>query len=189
MNAGLLNMWRENGANLRFGETKNLIVFGVSTALIADFLHRSQPDALPRWSFQAIGSVMIQSPYHALITLALGLSILVSVLSVFPNISGRYLRVRLVLRACRGLRIIRREPNLERTVYFVDIAAYPAPDGYAAALKSNGVTATDWSRAERDLIEQIWVVSRIATVKFVLFSLSMILTLLAGLVIFFNRAI
>lgn len=187
MNPGLLNIWRENGANLRFGETKNLIAFGVTTALFAEFLNRAQNGNLPRWSYAAFADAMGRDIQHALVMIALGLSIAISILSVFPNLSGRYWRLKGTLRFCRALGLLR-APDGAKTSYFMDVAAFPSPADYAKALLEAGASQTEWTIAERDMITQIWIVSRIAAMKFAMFAASMILTLIAAAAIFVKGA-
>ena len=93
MDSALLNIWRENGAFLRYGDAKALFLMSVSIAALFSFL---------RHTLIAPGSDWAQISYifdadmglHSWLTvLSFSFSALVSLLVIAPTLSDRMIRV------------------------------------------------------------------------------------------------
>jgi hypothetical protein len=180
MHSGLLNIWRENGAYLRYGDAKCLFLATSCIALFFSFLTYQSISELAPWS--VIGALkalsLSMSAYVALFSFSLGA--LVSLIAVMPSLSANLGRVRLLNVVGRFLHFGGKVTSPTDVVYFDQVARYPSAEHYEVALNSR-LEPADWSPADKDLINQIWIVSQIASSKFTAAKIS-ILCLSIGVV-------
>lgn len=172
MHSGLLNIWRENGAYLRYGDAKNVFVLGISmTALGVVFTHLSTNGEItwPFFGFRASDNI----GWSEVLTLtAILLAFLFSSWGFLPALSKRQPTITAIFWIGKKIGIIPSTHNLKNVVYFVDVSAYENATAYQNALLELCNKESEWSCVEQDLIQQIWFVSRISAGKYITFYLS-----------------
>ncbi|MEX5600691.1 Pycsar system effector family protein [Pseudophaeobacter sp. C1-32P7] len=174
MDSALLNIWRENGAFLRYGDAKALFLMSVSIAALFSFL---------RHTLIAPGSDWAQISYifdadmglHSWLTvLSFSFSALVSLLVIAPTLSDRMIRVTFfnTLGQC-----LQRGPIQRAELGFLtfrDIAKHSDADEYVDRLRELDVLNRDADEKNENLARQVWVISRIAYAKFSAVNLSLL---------------
>lgn len=182
MDSSLLNIWRENGAYLRFGDAKGLFLFGVSTTVFASYIYELLKVTQLNWSvINRITGMEATFWQYVALSLFAG-STFLSMLSVMPVLSKKSVRIRLILFTGRLLMLVRRHPDTDRVIYFMDIAGFRSHEDLESSLKKSISLKRSWTSGEEELINQIWIISRIGASKYVLFVLALT-SLVSGIVV------
>jgi hypothetical protein len=181
VNSALLNIWRETGSYLRYGDAKALFMLGLSSASFYSLVHFLLLGAPPSWGI--FGRLMIAKigTNGWVCVIFLLLSIIVAAASIIPTLTRGAVRVRIFIGIADLLSSADADTSREGITYFRDIARFKSSTLYLDDLKKKNVLSCDVSAADEDLVEQIWVVSRIAFSKFIAVNLS-ILFLTLGVV-------
>lgn len=161
----MINIWREVGAYLRYGDAKCLFFCGVSFSLLFSFLRFVLLDGNLSWEVidRLLYSGADMLDWVAIISLSI--SFLFTVFAVKPSLSGRLLRVDVI----NGISefFCRHELESGAVIYFRDISRYESSSAYGDALRVSMKREPPLTVAEEHLVKQIWIVSRIANAKFV----------------------
>ena len=178
MNSSLLNIWRENGAYLRFGDAKNGVLLGVTSTLLYSFL--SHILIMERVGWHTLSCLLERGWPLNLDSIALLCFLLATVLtgaSIVPVLTKWSLRVSIVLVIGKFFGFIK--PNeVGGVTYFLDIAGCSTLEQYKKRLEVNFDAGEISEGSNLDLIEQIWIVSRIAAYKHIVFVVSGILAVI-----------
>lgn len=171
MHSGLLNIWRENGAYLRYGDAKNLFVLGISmTVAGVAFRHFSTGEiSWPFFGFSASNNICLSD---VLALVAILLALFFSTWGFLPSLSKRQQRIATILWIGKKISVIPSTCNRKNAVYFIDVSLYEDANAYKKALLELYNIESELSGVEQDLIEQIWLVSRISAVKYIAFYVS-----------------
>ena len=167
MNSGLTNIWREIGAYLRYGDAKCIFLCGLGFSLLFSFARFELAAPSLGWDFLTeLKCRSITGPaWVALISF--GLSSLCSGLAVIPSLSTGSLRIK-VLNALGRVFSFRRAQNSDSgAIFFWDIAKVSSVDSFKDLIKKNMNLDVELSPAEQELVSQIWVISQIASAKFI----------------------
>jgi hypothetical protein len=130
LNSGLLNVWRENGAYLRYGDAKCVFLATTGLALFLSFssffgLIEGSP-----WSAVTnFGSTQL-GPYGAAAAICFLLATLVALLAAIPTLSKRMLRVRLLLWFDGLLARGRLSPSPSKVIFFQDVRRFQSESDY-----------------------------------------------------------
>lgn len=184
MNSSLLNIWREIGAYLRYGDAKCIFISSLSFGALFSFLRFRLLDSGLTWD--AIGRLMnsdLDAPSLLAISAFL-LAFFISTNAVLPSISKSLWRVKFInwigsYMALRGSRKSDRD-----VIFFVDIARHSSALDYEVVLRKSMELENEFNAAEKNLIEQIWIISKIASAKFVAANISIVSILIGSLVAF-----
>lgn len=174
MNSGLLNIWREIGAYLRYGDAKCIFLSGLSFGLLLSFFRFKLIDSSASWEiFGRIAYISISPPEWTALT-AFGLAFLIPALAIIPSISGKLLYAN-ILNSIGNYLSTNTSSNKEKNIiYFLNISAFRTEDSYEEALRSRINIPENFNKADKELISQIWIISRIATSKFIAANISVI---------------
>lgn len=181
MNSGILNIWREVGAYLRYGDAKSVLLLSLASGL---FYWLSQVQfgvtvfnvsalALSFWATGFSTSTAALSLF--------GTAVLIGVLGFLPALTKKSIRVHFWVWLGFKFSLISVRETDANCVFFVDIASFSDADAYTVTLLNN-LELTNPCQADREAIRQIWIVSRIGTAKFVQIAMVSYL-LFAGIVL------
>jgi uncharacterized membrane protein (DUF485 family) len=175
MNSALLNIWRENGAYLRFGDTKNGFLWGISLTFLYSYVNYELISEKFGWQTLELISVAAELPaIKVLGILCFSLSTLLTFISIVPTLSKSSVRTNAIVRVAKFCNVIGRSPN-PGIIYFLDIASFDTAKDYQEKVVATlGVQEAN-STGDNELIEQIWIISRIAASKHFVFLVSIIL--------------
>ena len=181
MNSSLLNIWRENGAYLRFGDAKNGVLLGVTSTLLYSFSNHVLILERVRW--HTLSCLLERGWLFNLDSIALLCFLLATVLtgaSIVPVLTKWSLRVSIVLAIGKFFGFIK--PNeVGGVTYFLDIAGCSTWVQYKKRLEINFDASEISKEVNFDLIEQIWIISRIAAYKHIVFVVSSIFAVIGVL--------
>ncbi|NKX75016.1 hypothetical protein HGG73_12705 [Rhodobacteraceae bacterium R_SAG3] len=172
MNSALLNVWRENGAYLRYGDAKALFLMGLSVAVLFSFL--KQVLIVPGNEWSQIQQLFLFSFGfgNGFFAIVFCLSALVALGSLLPTLSPKMVRVSIY---CKIGVFLSRDPMIGGglgVITFRDIAKFKSSKDYFDALCKKEIFENGCSSADEDLAHQIWVISKIAFSKFVAVNIS-----------------
>ncbi|WP_300035731.1 hypothetical protein [uncultured Roseobacter sp.] len=185
-NSNLLNIWREIGAYLRFADAKNGVLFGLSATLASSYYSYVYIEPGVSWNVLTILGVKDTAAAEFLALSLFCAATLVSAVSVFPALSKHNVRVRIFNRIGKSLKITTSDDSVERSAYFFsDVAAFPTSKAYEEKLRDSSIIAGEISDGEKDIVEQIYVLSNIASSKYIQFVLSTVFLGLAAVIAFF----
>ncbi|MEM8774975.1 MAG: Pycsar system effector family protein [Pseudomonadota bacterium] len=186
MNSALLNIWRENGAYLRFADAKNGIIASVALTILISYVQYFLISSRTNWfSIPEILAVADVRAVEYIICAALLTAFLLSSLSIVPTLSKNALRTELFVAMARFFSVIRYQEK-QGIVYFLDVAAFPSHEAYRRRLAECVHNEDFDDLANRDLVEQIWLVSRIGSAKHFVFLNSAVLVLVALILSFIS---
>lgn len=181
MNGGLLNIWREIGAYLRYADAKCIFLSGASLGALISFIQYRTIVAGAGWS--VLGNVN-QSDISVSAWVAIFLffaAFLSSSLAALPSLSKKLVRVRVFIGIGNFFSSGTGSSSGTGIIYFRDIAALKSGADFESKVQEAMGTETSFNAAETELCEQIWIVSKISTAKFYAANIS-IAALLAGIV-------
>jgi Family of unknown function (DUF5706) len=172
MDGSLISIWQESGNNLRFGEAKCIFLFSISLAILIAYLQSIVSS--DKFDLSIVHRMYFASlmPLQYTTIAVMCISVLTSLTAITPVLSSSSKRVDLL---CRLGKIVRLLPPRQRSasiVYFMDIAAFGSADNYEASLHAGMARENNFNSGERELVAQIWFVSRIAASKYVLLTFS-----------------
>lgn len=179
MNNSVINLWRENGSYLRFGDAKLFFLISFLTAELLLFVdHVQLTDHINFRTLRNIANLHEIGTSSVPIYMCL-VAIFIAVFGIIPSISKRLIRVNMLI--CFGIfiRQIPQKPNNMQNIYFVDIASYPTVANYVNAVQAQFFGSAKATSADIVLIEQIWIISRIASSKYISFNISLYMGLAA----------
>ena len=163
MNGGLLNIWREIGAYLRYADAKCIFLSGVSFGLLFSFcrFHLISQDV--GWGILKHLTV-VSIPATSWVTIVtFFLAFVFSSAAAVPSLTSKSIRISGLI----SLGNFFSKPSaVSNIVYFRDIASLDSGESYQRKYSAESDLKTPLSQSERDLCIQIWIVSRIATAKF-----------------------
>jgi hypothetical protein len=172
MNSSLLNVWRENGAYLRFADSKNALLTGISLALLLTYTNFVLiTDSHDWFSLIALWGIASISPLDCVVFGCFLASAFLSGISIVPTLTKSSVRTNLFISLARHFSVIKLK-NQQGTIYFLDVAAYPTAIEYQKRLLNQLREGTVLTSADKDLVAQIWIVSRIASSKHFIFLFS-----------------
>lgn len=172
MHSGLLNVWRENGAYLRYADAKALFVLGISIASLFSFLKHSLISDNSDWSLIKQLWISDLSCWSLVSILFFVLAAGVAASAVIPVISEGMNAVNFFNQLGFYFHTETSPEDDRDFIYFKSIAAAKNSDAYFQKLMSVGVFKDDVEEADRQLVTQIWVISRITFSKFVAVKIS-----------------
>lgn len=192
MDSFLLNVWREVGAYLRYGDAKLLAVIGIATGfLYAQISFLSINDSFALRDVVLLSSVEVGSVHR--ISVALNtLSCTIGVASFFPTLSKYGYRTQFLLRVGTSFRIIPSRVGPARFVYFSEIAAFANLNTFRFEIEKHLTQGVELTEKQKQIAEQIYIVSRIAASKYSALYISTVLIaasfamFLLGVVIQYN---
>lgn len=181
MNGGLLNIWREIGAYLRYADAKCIFLSGASLGVLVSYIQYRTIVSSVGWSILgnlAQSDISISAWVAILLFFVAFLS---SSLAALPSLSKKLVRVRAFIGIGNFFSSGMGSISGTGVIYFRDIATFRSGAVFEAKVKKAMAVETSFSAAETELCEQIWIVSRISTAKFYAANIS-IAALLAGIV-------
>lgn len=181
MNGGLLNIWREIGAYLRYADAKCIFLSGASLGVLISFIQYRTIVASVGWS--VLGSLN-QSDISVSAWVAIFLfstAFLSSSLAALPSLSKKLVRVRVFIGVGNCFSSATGSSRGTGVIYFRDIARLKSGAEFESKVHKAMAIGTNFNAAEIELCEQIWIVSRITTAKFYAANIS-IAALLVGIV-------
>ena len=174
-----MNIWRENGSYLRFGESKCIFLFSLSIALSAALINHLSIGAIVGWpNIEYIFHMDIGTKGISALVL-LFFSSITSAAAILPTLGKKSWKVGFVISIGRFLGIIPPLNSKSGVIYFCDIASYESSILYEEELFKKCASSVPFCEADKDLIGQIWIISRISSVKYLL-SLFSIISILLG---------
>lgn len=167
----LLNVLREVGNSVRYGDAKCVVIAGVSFTLLMSYLQFLWGAPGKTWGIMSSGDVSGLSGKDFLIIVLLFSSFILSALALIPSTSRKSYRISLLNWINKKLYQSEAISN-DGIVYFRDIAMYETLEEYGASLKERFDSGSGLDKVESDLSAQVWIVSRIATAKFIVANFS-----------------
>ena len=157
----LLNIWREVASGNRFGETKLVFFIGLCIAMLGLQNHPTEPIFLPAELARG-GSTGVMVP-------VLVLSMVLAASAVIPHLSPSERLSFLIPKKAT--------PNI---YYFLDIASFASGSDW---LVKSGIQYLENESARAGMIaDQIYIIARIATRKFLFLQLSILFLTIGWLV-------
>ena len=184
----LLNVLREVGNSVRYGDAKCVVIAGVSFTLLMSYLQFLWGAPGKTWGIMASNDVSRLGGKDFLIIVLLFSSFVLSALALIPSISRKSYRISFV--NLINKKLYRNEAVSEGygIVYFRDIAMHESLEEYGASLERKFDTGKGLDQVEADLSAQVWIVSRIATAKFIVANFS-VYFLLSAVALFFALSV
>ncbi|MEO9900695.1 MULTISPECIES: Pycsar system effector family protein [Alphaproteobacteria] len=185
MKSFLLSELREVGNSVRYGDAKCVVIAGASFTLLISYFRYLFGEQGNTWEIvasQEFGNLPIQD---TLIVSLLTASFMLSSLALIPSVSKRSLRISSVNWINRMFRRDGVGPGEYGIVYFRDIAMHHSVEAYGRSLTRKFEVENSLDDVESDLATQIWIVSRIATTKFLIASFSIYFLFIAVSLFFF----
>lgn len=177
MDSALLNIWRENGAYLRFGDAKNGFLAGVASTLLYAYLsHILIVDDVGWHTMSRILESDQILASQAVVVVSFFAGAFFTTLSIIPVLTKNSVRINAVLAVAAFFGTVR-EPNELGIIFFLDIAGFGTADKYRERIEKSFDTNRIDGSLNANLIEQIWIVSRIASAKHFVFLASTVLVL------------
>lgn len=164
MTSFLLNVWRENGAYLRFADAKNTAIAALSTTLLVSYYKYVYIIPSVNWNILEIFKFSHADEKHILVLFLLFFSMLISTLSVLPTLSKGSWRTNFFNQLGTSVGVLPSPEGATSIVYFLDIAAHPNLESYETALSS--MMGYSMGPEEQAIASQVWSVSRIAAAKY-----------------------
>ena len=181
MNSALLNIWRENGAYLRFGDAKNGFLSGISATMLYSYLKYIL--IVDEFSWHSINQILVGSQFRITVyttILCFFVAAFLSTVSIVPTLSKSSFRTRATLSLASFFSVVGPAQD-RRVVYFLDIAAFDTVDDYRECVRAAIDSADIESTGNQELLEQIWIVARIASSKHFTFLISMSLIIIGSI--------
>ncbi|MBR9893698.1 hypothetical protein GYB14_18535 [bacterium] len=168
MNSGLLNVWRETSALVRFADAKCAILLGVNTTLIPYISKVFSID----YPFGDAGLL------EELTIITLATSVLFCVLALIPTTSMNRRRVRLYNIILRHF-AVQQEHSKRSIFHYLDIAKCADGEEYLSlVLEKGGDESLARAESNLDISEDIWRLSQLARYKFGVSNIATLLTIL-----------
>ena len=172
MKGFLLNVLREVGNSVRYGDAKCVVIAGVSFTLLMSYLQYLWGAPGKTWGIMASHDVSRLDGADFLIIALLFSSFVLAALALIPSLSRKSHRISFVNFLNKKLYRNQTIPEDYGIVYFRDIAMHETLEEYGASLERKFGTGKGLDPVEADLSAQVWIVSRIATAKFILANFS-----------------
>lgn len=180
MNGTLLNIWREIGAYLRYGDAKCLFLSGLNFSLLISFVKYKLIDESLKWNLLSIlmGSNIDTKSWIAIISFFVGF--VISALVVMPTLSEKMVRVRIINNIGSCFHCGRVMVSNSAVSYFSNIAKFENANTYESAVRMAMSLPDELNVAEKDIINQIFIIAQIASSKFFAANIS-IVSIVVGL--------
>lgn len=162
----LLNVWREVGAYVRYGDAKLLAVIGLATGfLYAQISYLSINEKFALQDIVLLGSVEVSLAHRVSVALSI-FSCAIGLASFFPTLSKYSFRTKFFLRVGTSFKIIPAREGSAKSVYFAEIATYANLDAFQRELKEQFVQEEKFTDRQIQISDQIIILSRIAASKY-----------------------
>lgn len=168
MKGFLSSLLREVGNSVRYGDAKCVVIAGVSFTLLMSYVQYLLAEPGKTWGIILSHDLSDLGGKDLFIVFLLFVSFVLSSLAFIPSISTRSHRIGFINWINKILRQGEGSPGNYSVVYFRDIAMHDTFEEYGASLEEKFDSGCDLDRVEFDLATQVWMVSRIATAKFVI---------------------
>tara|TARA_E500000318_G_scaffold85341_3_gene81348 strand:+ start:2327 stop:2917 length:591 start_codon:yes stop_codon:yes gene_type:complete len=184
----LLNVLREAGNSVHYGDAKCVVIAGVSFTLLMSYLQFLWGAPGKTWGIMASVDVSGLGGKDFLIIVLLFSSFVLSALALIPSISRKSHRISFVNWINKKLYQNEAISESYGIVYFRDIAMHETLEEYGASLERKFDSGKGLDQVESDLSAQVWIVSRIATAKFIIANFS-VYFLFSAVALFFVLSI
>ena len=168
----LLNVLREVGNSVRYGDAKCVVIAGVSFTLLMSYLQFLWGAPGRTWGIMASRDVSGLDAKDFLIIALLFSSFVLSALALMPSISRKSCRISFVNWINKKLYQSEAVSENYGIVYFRDISMHKTLEEYGISLERKFDSGKNLDQVESDLAAQVWIVSRIATMKFIVANFS-----------------
>ena len=168
----LLNVLREVGNSVRYGDAKCVVIAGVSFTLLMSYLQFLWGAPGRTWGIMASRDVSGLDAKDFLIIALLFSSFVLSALALMPSISRKSCRISFVNWINKKLYQSEAVSENYGIVYFRDISMHKTLEEYGVSLERKFDSGKNLDQVESDLAAQVWIVSRIATMKFIVANFS-----------------
>tara|TARA_E500000305_G_scaffold46859_1_gene36568 strand:+ start:65 stop:655 length:591 start_codon:yes stop_codon:yes gene_type:complete len=168
----LLNVLREVGSSVRYGDAKCVVIAGVSFTLLMSYLQFLWGAPGRTWGIMASRDVSGLDAKDFLIIALLFSSFVLSALALMPSISRKSCRISFVNWINKKLYQSEAVSENYGIVYFRDISMHKTLEEYGVSLERKFDSGKNLDQVESDLAAQVWIVSRIATMKFIVANFS-----------------
>jgi len=168
----LLNVLREVGNSVRYGDAKCVVIAGVSFTLLMSYLQFLWGAPGRTWGIMASRDVSGLDAKDFLIIALLFSSFVLSALALMPSISRKSCRISFVNWINKKLYQSEAISENYGIVYFRDISMHKTLEEYGVSLERKFDSGKNLDQVESDLAAQVWIVSRIATMKFIVANFS-----------------
>lgn len=168
----LLNVLREVGNSVRYGDAKCVVIAGVSFTLLMSYLQFLWGAPGRTWGIMASRDFSGLDAKDFLIIALLFSSFVLSALALMPSISRKSCRISFVNWINKKLYQSEAVSENYGIVYFRDISMHKALEEYGVSLERKFDSGKKLDQVESDLAAQVWIVSRIATMKFIVANFS-----------------
>ena len=168
----LLNVLREVGNSVRYGDAKCVVIAGVSFTLLMSYLQFLWGAPGRTWGIMASRDVSGLDAKDFLIIALLFSSFVLSALALMPSISRKSCRISFVNWINKKLYQSEAISENYGIVYFRDISMHKTLEEYGISLERKFDSGKNLDQVESDLAAQVWIVSRIATMKFIVANFS-----------------
>ncbi|WP_193172784.1 hypothetical protein [Nisaea nitritireducens] len=184
----LLNVLREVGNSVRYGDAKCVVIAGVSFTLLMSYFRFLWDAPGKTWGIMASIDVSGLDGKDTLIIALLFSSFVLSALALIPSTSRKSYRISFLNWVNKKLYQSEAISKSNGIVYFRDIAMYETLEEYGVSLESKFESGKGLDQVECDLSAQVWVVSRIATAKFIVANFS-VYFLFSAVALFFVMSV
>ena len=168
----LLNVLREVGNSVRYGDAKCVVIAGVSFTLLMSYLQFLWGAPGRTWGIMTSRDVSGLDAKDFLIIALLFSSFVLSALALMPSISRKSCRISFVNWINKKLYQSEAVSGNYGIVYFRDISMHKTLEEYGVSLERKFDSGKNLDQVESDLAAQVWIVSRIATMKFIVANFS-----------------
>lgn len=168
----LLNVLREVGNSVRYGDAKCVVIAGVSFTLLMSYLQFLWGAPGRTWGIMASRDFSGLDAKDFLIIALLFSSFVLSTLALMPSISRKSCRISFVNWINKKLYQSEAVSESYGIVYFRDISMHKTLEEYGISLEKKFDSGKNLDQVESDLAAQVWIVSRIATMKFIVANFS-----------------
>tara|TARA_E500000318_G_C3545728_1_gene206616 strand:+ start:309 stop:899 length:591 start_codon:yes stop_codon:yes gene_type:complete len=168
----LLNVLREVGNSVRYGDAKCVVIAGVSFTLLMSYLQFLWGAPGRTWGIMTSRDVSGLDAKDFLIIALLFSSFVLSALALMPSISRKSCRISFVNWINKKLYQSEAVSENYGIVYFRDISMHKTLEEYGVSLERKFDSGKNLDQVESDLAAQVWIVSRIATMKFIVANFS-----------------
>ena len=163
----LLNVFREVGNSVRYGDAKCVVIAGVSFTLLLSYLQFLLGGQRETWGIVSSDNFPVLVEKDFLIIALLFSSFILSALALIPSISRKSCRISFLNWVNTKMYQSEEVSKNQGIVYFRDIAMYKTLEEYGLSLERKFDSGKPLDQVEADLSAQVWIVSRIATAKFI----------------------
>lgn len=188
MKGFLLNVLREVGNSVRYGDAKCVVIAGVSFTLLMSYLQFLWGAPGKTWGIMVASDVSGVAGKDFLIIGLLSFSFVLSALALIPSISRSSCRINFLNWVNKILYQSKVTAKINGIVYFRDISMYKSLEEYGVSLEKKFDSGAGLDPVEADLCAQVWIVSRIATAKFIVANFS-VYFLFSAVVLFFVTSV